>query len=269
MSRNLKRGSAARCNGVVRWILIPLAAWAVSGTAAAQVWYLRGGIGWDGTADTRFLDADCAAVSPAALYGCGRGEDGAELQAAGEFEAAGGLELGFGYAVSPAVRLEAVFEYRRGFAFEGRANFLVPDREQSVRTEVSSVSGVLGAQVDLAAWGVPNLGPFRPFMGLGIGRVRHRTGETRMTFPRTETIVPGGSRTDWAWTVTAGLARALGERATLELVWRYMDHGEVGTGEGAGQVQWRDGSRTVPLELAPTRGDIARQGVRLSVRYGF
>ena len=90
-----------------------------------------------------------------------------------------------------------------------------------------------------------------------------------MTFPRTETVVPGASHTDWTWTVTVGASRALGERTALELAWRYADRGDARTGAGAGRVEWRDGSRTIPLELAPTRAQVSHHGVRLSVRYAL
>ena len=87
------------------------------------------------------------------------------------------------------------------------------------------------------------IGPFGPFVGSGLGVARTRIGQTRMTFPETTTIVPGASRTDLGWMVTAGVAAALGERVTLDLAWRYTDLGAVHTGRGAGRVTWRNGSR--------------------------
>ena len=64
-----------------------------------------------------------------------------------------------------------------------------------------------------------------------------------MTFPRTTTIVPGASRSNVAWMVTAGFAVPSTGRMTLDLAWRYTDLGEIRTGRGAGGVVWRDGSR--------------------------
>ena len=92
----------------------------------------------------------------------------------------------------------------------------------------------------------------------------------RMTFPRTTTVVPGARRTGLAWMLTAGGAVALGERATLDLAWRYSDLGEVRTGRGEGRVVWRDGSREPrPLDLVATRANLASHGLVLSVRYAF
>lgn len=90
-----------------------------------------------------------------------------------------------------------------------------------------------------------------------------------MTLPAT-TTVPGGSRTGTGWMVTAGLAMAAGEHATLDLAWRYTDLGKVRTARGPGRVVWRDGSREPrPLDLAPTEARPRGHGVRLSLRYAF
>ena len=117
-------------------------------------------------------------------------------------------------------------EYRPRLAFEGRANFLEPRRQQSVAAELSSLSAMLAAYVDLPGLGLPRLGPLAPFVGAGVGAARTRIGETRMTFPRTTTIVPGASRAGFAWMLTAGVAVTLDERMTLDLAWRYTDLGE-------------------------------------------
>ena len=251
-------GAALLCGATALW---------ASG-AAAQV-YLQAGVDVALAAGTQFTDVECESTMPAALYGCGAGEDGAPLRSAGEFRTAAGLALAVGYAIAPAVSVEVAVEYRADAPFAGRANFLEPAREQSVAVERSSLSASMAVKIGLQALGAPTLGGFRPFVGAGLGRVRHRTGETRMTFPRTETAVPGASRTDWTWTVTVGASRALGERTSVELAWRYADRGDARTGTGAGRVEWRDGSRTIPLELAPTRAQVSHHGVRLSVRYAL
>ena len=213
---------------------------------------------------------DCSSASPAALYGCGTGGDGAPLRSLGDFGTAGALEVGLGYAPAAALRLEALVEYRPRLAFEGLANFLEPGRRQTVAADLSSLSAMLAAYVDLSAFGVPKPGPFAPFVGAGVGSVRTRIGETRMTFPKTTTLVPGASRTEFTWMATAGVAAAVGERTTLDLAWRYTDLGTVETGQGEGRVVYRDGSREpVLLDLAPTRTKLRSHGLRISLRYAF
>ena len=168
------------------------------------------------------------------------------------------------------MRFEVLAEYRPEFDFNGHANFLTPERRQSVSAEVSSVSGMLAGFVDLAELGLPRPGPTEPFVGAGIGAAHTRIGETTMTFPATTTTVPEGSRTDVAWMATAGVAMEVAERVTLDLAWRYSDLGEIRTDRSAGRVVWRDGSREpLPLDLAPTTARLAGHGLRLSLRYAF
>ena len=250
--------------------LIGIAATLVPGVGVADDVYLRAGIGFDRPAETRFMDKDCSSVSPAALYGCGTGGDGAPLRSLGDFGTVAGVEFGVGHILTRATRVEVLVEYRPRFAFDGRANFLEPARQQSVSADLSSLSGILAVYVDLPELGVPRLGRFSPFLGGGAGAVRVEIGETRMAFPRTTTIVPGARRVNLAWMLTAGIATSLSDDTTLELAWRYTDLGPVETGEGRGRVVWRDGSREpLPLDLAPTRSKLRSHGLRLSLRYRF
>ena len=243
--------------------------WLACGAAGAGDHYLRGGIGLDWPGNAAFTDVDCSSTSPAALYGCGTGGDGAPYRSAGEFGTVPAVELGLGYAAG-AARFELLVEYRPDIAFSGRSNYLAPGSREEVRATLSSVSGMLAGFVDLAALGLPKPGPLEPFVGAGLGVVHTRIGKTTMAFPATTTTVPGGSRTGPAWMVTAGLAMAVGERAMLDLAWRYTDLGKVRTDRGPGRVVWRDGSREArSLDLAPTEARLRGHGVRLSLRYTF
>ena len=232
--------------------------------------YVRAGAVVEGPVRARFLDRDCASVSPAALYGCGQGPDGAPRSSLGDFGAAAGYELGFGRVAAPGLRLEAVVAHRPRAAFEGRANFLDTGRRQTVAADVSTLSLMLAAYLDLPALGLPRIGPFSPFVGGGAGAAHVAIDETRMDFPRTTTLVPGGARTNFAWMPAAGVAAALGSRVTLEIAWRYTHAGAVDTGLGTGQVVWRDGSRDpLALWLDRTTADLAAHGLAVSMRYAF
>ena len=147
--------------------LIGIAATMVPGVGIADDVYLRAGIGFDRPAETRFMDKDCSSVSPAALYGCGTGGDGAPLRSLGDFGTVAGVEFGVGHILTRATRVEVLVEYRPRFAFDGRANFLEPARQQSVSADLSTLSGMLAAYVDLPELGVPRLGRFSPYLGGG------------------------------------------------------------------------------------------------------
>ena len=264
-------GAECRSRRHVRLVALAVAAGLLleAGAAVAGDYYLRGGLGVDWPGNTAFTDVDCASTAPAALYGCGTGEDGAPHRSVGDFGTVPAIELGLGYVAGPA-RFELLVEYRPHFAFKGRANFLAPGTREEVRAKLASVSGMLAGFVDLAGMGLPKPGPFAPFVGAGVGVVHTRIGKTTMTFPATTTTVPGGSRTGLAWMVTAGVGMAVGERTILDLAWRYTDLGKVRTGRGPGRVVWRDGSREPrPLDLAPTEARLRGHGIRLSLRYAF
>ena len=191
---------------MTKWCIRAASAIAVAGCMAlgaagpaAADWYLRTGIGLDRPVKTIFTDRDCSTVSPTALYGCGTGNDGAPYRSVGDFGIAIPLELGLGYAVTPAMRIEVLVEYRPRFAFKGRANFPDSGSRQSVAADLSSTAGMLAAYIDLPGLRVPGLGPFVPFVGTGVGIVRTRIGQTRMTFPRrrpSSLVQAGGSGMD-------------------------------------------------------------------------
>lgn len=232
---------------------------------ATSRFYIRGGIVLDRSADAKFRDAHCLSSSPAALYGCGKGIDGAPLGTSGDFGTMTGFEFGAGYVASPLLRFEAIVQYHPGFSFGGHANFVQTGASQEVTAELSSVSGMLAAYLDL-----PGFGPVRPLLGSGGGLNVVDIDETRMTFPNTTTFVPGGRQVDLAVMMTAGFAAALWTNITVDLFWRYTDSGYVETGRETGRVVWRDGSRDpLEIELAETRARLSSHGLHLSLRYAF
>ena len=208
------------------------AAVVISVLSGARAWandiYVRAGVGLDWSEDTRFKDEDCTNHSPPAiyaLYGCGPGNDGAPLSTHGDFSAPAGFELGLGHTIMPALRIEALVQYRPRFTLTGHANFLQTTGRQEVSARLSSLSGMFAAYVDLPQLGVPRLGPFNPFVGGGVGASSIDIGKTRMKFTRTRTIVPGGHQVNFTWMLTAGVSTSLTDRLTLDLAYRYTDSG--------------------------------------------
>lgn len=241
--------------------------------------YVKAGIVLDWMEDTRFQDENCSepppgTSSPRPLYGCGSGNDNAPKGSLGDFGTMAGLELGLGYVILPALRLEAAVQYRPDFSFKGHTNFpqLEIEDKQDVAAELSALTGMLTAYLDIP---VPALfmlryTPISPFIGVGGGLSRVDLSETRMDFPTTSTVVPGGRHVNFAWMLSAGLAVWLGGRLTVDVAWRYMDHGAIETDSGTGQVIWRDESREPSeLDLDATRGELRGHGVIVSLRYEF
>ncbi len=244
--------------------------------ASSRGFYLRAGIGIDWSRETRFMDRNCASAppAPAALYGCGQGSDGAPLRAVGDFGSMIGFEIGVGHFTAPSLRLEGTVRHRPHFSFDGYANFTQDTTfKRMVSADASSLSAMVAAYLDLPELGVPRLGPFSPFIGGGIGVSRIEVGETRMGHPDagTTTIVPGGDRVNFAWMLTAGIARPIGERATLDFSWRYTDLGTVETGQDKLRIAYRDGrpTRVFDFDLERTRAELKSHGLGVSVRYAF
>ena len=236
------------------------------GCAEAGDRYLRLGVGLDLSNPTAFMDVNCRSESPAALYGCGRDPTGAPRRSLGDFGTPAALEFGLGRDTGSTMRYELLFEYRPRFEFKGNANFVASLPEEPVRAELSSLSAMLAAFVDLDRSDTAN----SAFIGFGIGMARNRVGTTTMTFRTTRTIVPGNTSSDLAWMVTAGFGVPLDERTTLDVAWRYTDLGRVRTGTGSGRVvRLSDGATLVSLNLAPTQARITSNGLRISVRRSF
>ena len=140
-SRRRTRAGGAPRRARLAAIALAAAMSLAPGVAVAGDYYLRGGVGLDRPGEAVFTDTDCSSTSPAALYGCGTGGEGAPYRAAGNFGTVPAVELGLGYATG-AIRFEVLVEYRPHYTFEGRANFLAPERRQDVSAKLSSVTEV-------------------------------------------------------------------------------------------------------------------------------
>ena len=252
-------------------ILVVVFGAVLAAPAFAQI-YVRGGALLDWADDTQFRDVDCASTMPAALYGCGAGNDGAPLRSLGDFGTLAGLEFGLGYIVVPYLRLEAGIQYRPDFTFEGGANFtqLSPGDRHAVTAELSALSGMTAAYLDIGELLLFHYASIGPFIGIGGGLSRIEISDTRMDFPVTSTIVPGGDRVSFSWMLTAGLSMSLNPRLMLDAGWRYTDHGHIETARGEGRVVRReDGHVLAAFDLIETRGRLRSHGLNVSLRYAF
>ena len=257
--------------GVVWAVSLFVAATLLCPGAVAQAddWYFRAGGGVDWSEETRFKDQSCSSRSLLALYGCGKGIDGSPLSSLGDFGAMGHYELGVGYAIAAPLRLEAVFQHRPSFSFKGRANFVQTTGRQAVSADMSALSGMLAAYVDLPRLGLPKLGPFSPFIGGGLGVSHIDIDNTRMKFTKTATIVPDGQRLNFAWMLTAGVGIPLTEKITFDVAYRYTDFGTVETSDGIAKVVNQAGRTLVDLNIGETRASLSSHGLHFSLRYAF
>jgi opacity protein-like surface antigen len=232
--------------------------------------YLRGLTGLSSSFDTTYKDVDCSSTIPAAYFGCGLGEDGSLLGAYGDFGQTILLEVGLGVEVTDYLRIEAIFDYRPDFVFDGNANFLSSGANQPVSGEVKQIGMMAFVHLEpLSALGIVT--PIRPFIGAGAGASRNKIGEMTYEFPALKqprySLMPGGVATSFAWSAVGGVAYDVADRLTLEVSYRYSNLGEVRTDEGILFIQRSSGTREIPI--AATTAELTDQSIALSLRWCF
>ena len=255
------------------WILILISGIASIGVAAEETderFYGRIGISVEQMGDTIFSDVDCDSSPQVPLYGCGQGPDGQPHRSVGDFNLANGLNLGIGIRFTPNFRIELSTESGRAPTFEGKTNFLAASQQQSVSAHLWSSSTSLVGYFDVAEMTLLGIRKIQPFLGAGIVASNNRIKVTRMTFPRTTTIIRGASSTEIGWLVTAGIAFSWGESRHLDLAWRYLGAGEVFTRAGRAHVLFQSGNRPpIDLNISPTRAKLESHALSLTIRSSF
>ena len=234
--------------------------------------YARTGVLISMYEDTSFRDVNCNSEKPAALYGCGKDPSGNDRQSFVDFESGTGFQLGYGYHVAPPFRVEASLERQVNLKIGGKPNFSYQGAllEQDFSSSMNVTS--------LTAWGIADTPGFSSpfgrelnfFGGGGLGVSRLSMEKTILGFPKTYTVVPGGTEINLVFGITAGLSQRVSERFVFDVAWRYMDYGAVRTDRGDGEVVFRSGSRNpIPLDLAPTKAELRGNEILASMRYLF
>lgn len=120
-------------------------------------------------------------------------------------------------------------------------------------------------------WDLPNLGPFQPFVGGGLGVSRNRVSKVRYVFPSlgptAATITPSGSKSDLAMMLTAGTSLPLSERLSVEMAYRFADLGHFQT--SAADATIIRTARSLSIAIDGTKGRLRTHGAILSLRHTF
>ena len=263
------------------WLCLALLA-AIMGTAVPERAfadsYVRGSVLFDRPKDTGFLEDDCSTAED--RYACETGIDG-------DFDTMTGLEVGLGYAMMPALRLEAALQYRPEFSFKGQADISLQDEflplnltaERDFTAELTVWSAMLSAYLDIP---IPGLGllrhtPLSPFVGIGGGVSRLEIGDadfggSQLEAQASRLILPGDHQFSFSWMLSAGIAVSLANW-TVDVAWRYTDLGGVESATGLAEDVCQLLECRVPddidLPLASTLGELRSHGLTLSLRYAF
>ncbi|MFL0791204.1 MAG: outer membrane protein [Prochlorococcus sp.] len=228
--------------------------------------YLRIGLGADKPAPANFLDRQCKQQKPPALFGCGKGNNGAKLNADGAFASGAVIDAALGYRFNEWLRAEALLSYRPSSDYGGEANFLNAGASQPVSANLSSIAGFAVGYLDL-----PKIGKIQPFLGSGVGSARNRISSVRYDFPKlgssAKTTIVGGTSHGFAWLLTAGVAIPLSPQLNLDIAYRFTDLGRVLTDDGMASIERQMGRSS--LEIAGTESHLQTNGVIATLRYHF
>jgi len=173
---------------------------------------------------------------------------------------------GVGYRIAPWLRVDATFDQReatRYSAYSSRTNFLTGYNVEAGRLGV--LTGLVNVYADLGTWW-----GLTPYIGGGIGfaQTDFRRGYTQTTClidacdggpgagARPAVVRPNRSVTNLAWSLTGGVAYALGAGFSLDASYRYVSLGRAESGVDA----YRFGS---------SLKDLAANEVRIGLRYAF
>ena len=228
--------------------------------------YLRlgGGVQWPES--QRLRDQDCGSKQPPALFGCGSGDDGQPLGAAGTFRQSPTLDAAVGYRWTPWLRTEALVNWSPQLNWHGQANFLGAGSNQPVKASGQSLAGFAVVLVD-----APKVIGMRPYLGAGVGAASSSIDDITFDFPAkgpdAATVIRGGSSQSFATLLTAGVAIPLSNRIELDLAYRWMDLGRFSTPDATATI--KRPQRHTRLKIGGTQMDLKTQAVVGSLRFRF
>lgn len=235
--------------------------------------YIRLSLGGAQSTDSDFADVDCRRSNPAALFGCGNGPDGNPIGAYGDFDTAPIIEGAIGLQFNIWLRGELALSHLWHVDYDGQANFRgVAIGQQPVSGTARSTAFLANAYVDLVPLFTGTQGKFSPYVSVGLGASHNHIGSMDYEFPtlgdQDKTIVPSGTRTDFAWTIGFGVSYAIRKNLTADLGYRFIDRGRLETSAGHITVV-RSGSpdRFIPIDR--TRADFRTNEISLGLRYAF
>jgi len=267
LQRLVRRGSeVARCA-----VSLFLLAGGVA-TAGEADHYVSLGLAAVATDDTRFADVDCLGTDVAAYFGCSDGPDGRPIGAYGDVSGVA-VRLAVGRRLHEWLRGEIELGYLPNASFEGLSNFSgVAIGTAPVAMTVDSATLMATAHVEILPMLGHDAGRLQPFVSAGLGVSHNRVGEGVYGFPTlgegAETIVPPGTRTGLAWSLGAGVSVEASERVTIDISYRFVDRGEVGSDAGPIRIV-RPGKDDFVIPVGATWADFGTHEFGISLRQRF
>ena len=204
---------------LARVVLVSAAFTAAGGTSQAQTkeryWRVDLGVSKSVGADIRDEDYSVGEV----INGDPNNTTAGTLSDAGTGVVAG---AGFGWQFNPRVRGDLTLGYRRYRLDTSDGS------DTRFKADISSLALMVGAYYENDAAS----GPWKPYIGAGLGVARNKFGDFTGTAPGGTFSGPGGTSTGFAWMVTTGFGFLLSSRRVLDIGYRYADLGKLETSSG-------------------------------------
>ncbi len=206
---------------------------AAEADAQSRGWYWRVDTGYAWTADADLKDNN-PANPVSGSYICGGpflsglcNAPPGQLNNIGNGWIAG---LGVGYRFTRRFRADVALGYRGGFNLDD-----VDQTPSSYAAKITSVNLMVNGYVDFP---IERLKSIVPYVGAGVGYARNQIGDiTNLNMPPLPpgaSTLPGGTMGGFAWQLSAGVSIDLTRKLVLDVGYRYLDSGKIGT--QAGQV---------------------------------
>jgi opacity protein-like surface antigen len=170
------------------------------------------------------------------------------------------LGANLGTRFTENLRADIGIDYLTSSTVRGYNSLEIPS---SGSAKVDSFVALLNGYVDFPELPGGLVGPFIPYVTVGLGLAHHDLGRTSGTTPRTAFSISGASRTNFAYAVGAGLSYPLTPLLTADLQYRYLDLGSLNTG-----TELTAGGAPV-LVTASKTGSLAVHAITIGIRFGF
>ena len=246
-------------------------------------WYLRGDIGMAINSQTPSLENTPDPLA-GGFYQAGANEsfNNTTLSSSELFD------VGVGYQVNSWLRGDLTAEYRDGAHFQSLYTLNNPNAGAGqisqlldfYRANTSSLIGMANVYADLGTWyGVT------PYVGGGVGVADNRlygmTDQGQVSFAGGGTGPSGGwfsdgTKTEFAWALMAGLDFNVTQNLKLEIGYRYLNYGKIGSGgsncangTGAGNGFNTGSCGGGVTNFVTARNTLASNDVRVGLRWMF
>ncbi|HET7594688.1 MAG TPA: outer membrane beta-barrel protein [Stellaceae bacterium] len=167
--------------------------------------------------------------------------DGARLTGDSGSTALG--DVGIGARFLPFFRADVTASYLPSLKFSGDDNF----GTGSVNTaKIHSGVVLVNAYFDFPVLTI--FGPLQPYFDIGLGAARNKIDTMNSTFIGGS--IAGHTETDVAGSVGVGVAIPLGDHALLDLAYKFIDLGEVQTGQVISATFPGTGSSPIKADLS-------------------